>query len=134
MLLNVILSAFKCIIMCMISVLMSLTIRVADNSVKNVSWSVIATLLFCLSGEGDAGDVTMNEKPMFMYYVNDGVYGSFNCLLFDHAEVEPLLLHPQVGRQALANDVTCRSSLKLSRLISIPTPIVFTALSTHRSG
>lgn len=23
-----------------------------------------------------------------MYYVNDGVYGSFNCLLFDHAKVE----------------------------------------------
>ena len=23
-----------------------------------------------------------------MYYVNDGVYGSFNCLLYDHAEVE----------------------------------------------
>jgi len=27
-----------------------------------------------------------------MYYVNDGVYGSFNCLLFDHAEIEPNLL------------------------------------------
>ena len=26
-----------------------------------------------------------------MYYVNDGVYGSFNCILFDHATVEP---HP----------------------------------------
>jgi len=23
------------------------------------------------------------------YYINDGVYGSFNCLLFDHAAVEP---------------------------------------------
>jgi len=27
----------------------------------------------------------------FMYYVNDGVYGSFNCLLFDHAVVHPEL-------------------------------------------
>lgn len=25
----------------------------------------------------------------FMYYVSDGVYGSFNCLLYDHATVEP---------------------------------------------
>ena len=25
----------------------------------------------------------------FMYYVNDGVYGSFNCLVFDHATVTP---------------------------------------------
>ena len=24
-----------------------------------------------------------------MYYVNDGVYGSFNCLVFDHATVTP---------------------------------------------
>ena len=23
-----------------------------------------------------------------MYFINDGVYGSFNCLLYDHAEVE----------------------------------------------
>ena len=31
-----------------------------------------------------------------MYYVNDGVYGSFNCLLYDHAEVEPSLLEVQL--------------------------------------
>ena len=24
-----------------------------------------------------------------MYYINDGVYGSFNCLVFDHATVHP---------------------------------------------
>ncbi|RKP34875.1 pyridoxal-dependent decarboxylase [Dimargaris cristalligena] len=28
----------------------------------------------------------------FMYYVNDGVYGSFNCLMFDHATVYPKIL------------------------------------------
>ena len=27
-----------------------------------------------------------------MYYVNDGVYGSFNCLVFDHATVHPEVL------------------------------------------
>ena len=26
-----------------------------------------------------------------MYYVNDGVYGSFNCILYDHAHVKALL-------------------------------------------
>ena len=25
----------------------------------------------------------------YMYYINDGVYGSFNCLVFDHATVVP---------------------------------------------
>jgi len=34
---------------------------------------------------------TENEEgnKSIMYYVNDGVYGSFNCLLYDHAEVHP---------------------------------------------
>lgn len=31
-----------------------------------------------------------NEDTMNMYYVNDGLYGSFNCLIFDHAVVTPL--------------------------------------------
>jgi ornithine decarboxylase len=31
-------------------------------------------------------------RPSFMYYVNDGVYGSFNCTMFDHAVVTPHLL------------------------------------------
>lgn len=30
----------------------------------------------------------------FMYYMNDGVYGSFNCILFDHfnPKGEPLFV------------------------------------------
>ncbi|XP_063298233.1 ornithine decarboxylase [Pelobates fuscus] len=31
-----------------------------------------------------------NDKTL-MYYVNDGVYGSFNCILYDHAHVKPVL-------------------------------------------
>eukprot|EP00092_Neocalanus_flemingeri_P014436 GFUD01015575.1.p1 GENE.GFUD01015575.1~~GFUD01015575.1.p1 ORF type:complete len:450 (-),score=107.62 GFUD01015575.1:188-1537(-) len=27
-------------------------------------------------------------KPDLMYYINDGVYGSFNCILYDHAVVQ----------------------------------------------
>lgn len=30
----------------------------------------------------------------FMYYVNDGVYGSFNCILYDHAHPIPSPLTP----------------------------------------
>lgn len=30
-----------------------------------------------------------SDELGFMYYVNDGVYGSFNCLVFDHATVHP---------------------------------------------
>ena len=42
-------------------------------------------------------ECTADDEPQFMYYVNDGVYGSFNCLMFDHATVETCLLDPQVS-------------------------------------
>lgn len=32
-----------------------------------------------------------SDSKSFMYYLNDGVYGSFNCILFDHATVVPEL-------------------------------------------
>jgi ornithine decarboxylase len=49
-----------------------------------------------------------------MYYINDGVYGSFNCLLFDHQEVTATLLHPEVhlGKETLNTSIwgpTCDS-------------------------
>ncbi|KAK7057321.1 ornithine decarboxylase [Favolaschia claudopus] len=31
-------------------------------------------------------------EPSIMYYINDGVYGAFNCILFDHQVVEPFVL------------------------------------------
>lgn len=37
-----------------------------------------------------------SDRPAFMYYVNDGVYGSFNCLIFDHATLNPQVL-PRVS-------------------------------------
>lgn len=38
------------------------------------------------------GTLSAGEDKSFMYYVNDGVYGSFNCLLFDHAQAFPKVL------------------------------------------
>ena len=35
----------------------------------------------------DHGADEREEK--FMYYLNDSVYGSFNCIMFDHATVTP---------------------------------------------
>jgi len=32
------------------------------------------------------------EQPSVMYYINDGVYGAFNCILFDHQVVQPFVL------------------------------------------
>jgi len=33
-------------------------------------------------------NLSQNDEPSHMYYVNDGVYGSFNSLMYDHATVE----------------------------------------------
>lgn len=30
-----------------------------------------------------------NSVTNNMYYINDGVYGSFNCILYDHQHVVP---------------------------------------------
>lgn len=35
-------------------------------------------------------DEGTNDRTL-MYYVNDGVYGSFNCILYDHAHCLPTL-------------------------------------------
>jgi hypothetical protein len=54
---------------------------------------------FTLAGAGEAAlsgvlkqvlaDATAGCEDDFSYYVNDGVYGSFNNLMFDHATVRP---------------------------------------------
>ncbi|KAF9196931.1 hypothetical protein BGZ50_004518 [Haplosporangium sp. Z 11] len=33
-----------------------------------------------------------NGNPTHMYYINDGMYGSFNCIMFDHQICEPKVL------------------------------------------
>lgn len=38
------------------------------------------------------------EVTNVMYYINDGVYGSFNSLLYDHAQVTPVPLNPHLGK------------------------------------
>jgi len=34
---------------------------------------------------------TVDEEKRFLYYVNDGVYQSFNCIFFDHVHPTPLV-------------------------------------------
>lgn len=41
-----------------------------------------------------AEDTVPTEKVR--YYLNDGVYGSFNCILYDHATVTPTVLREEV--------------------------------------
>jgi ornithine decarboxylase len=35
------------------------------------------------------------EVDSVMYYVNDGLYGTFNCVIYDHARLNPMYLEPR---------------------------------------
>jgi ornithine decarboxylase len=56
---------------------------------------------------GTADKESDSMDTMYMYYVNDGVYGSFNCILFDHATVKPILF----DEERFENDPRFKSSL-----------------------
>ncbi|KAG8229860.1 hypothetical protein J437_LFUL009135 [Ladona fulva] len=46
-------------------------------------------------------DEDVKEQPKIMYYINDGVYGSFGNLLYDHAHVTPIPLKPILSSSKL---------------------------------
>jgi len=58
-------------------------------SAYTLAVNVIAKRRPC--AELDPEEKTAVEEAKVMYYVNDGVYGSFNCLLYDHATVRPIV-------------------------------------------
>ena len=65
-----------------------------------------------------------DNEPCSMYYVNDGVYGSFNCLIFDHAEVQPVPLVDTTDRPLQKCSVwgpTCDSLDRILEVITLPT-------------
>ncbi|XP_058034427.1 ornithine decarboxylase [Ahaetulla prasina] len=52
--------------------------------------NIIAKKIVIKEQTGSDDEEELNDKTL-MYYVNDGVYGSFNCILYDHAHVKPVL-------------------------------------------
>ncbi|XP_035213018.1 ornithine decarboxylase-like [Stegodyphus dumicola] len=63
------------------------------------------------------------NEPTCMYYVNDGVYGSFNCLIFDHAEVQPIPLIDSENRPIKKSSLwgpTCDSMDRILETCHLP--------------
>ena len=50
------------------------------------------TLVTNIHSKKNIYDAISDDINHMMYYINDGVYGSFNCLLYDHQVVKPVLL------------------------------------------
>lgn len=48
------------------------------------------------------------EQTRFNYYLNDGLYGSFNCVLYDHVTCAPSLLLSQRDLAAVVEDTVAR--------------------------
>lgn len=49
------------------------------------AWSTLFALV-----QGKRSVPVHDKQKKFLYYINDGVYGSFNCLMFDHAKANPI--------------------------------------------
>jgi len=59
----------------------------------------------------------------FMYYINDGVYGSFNCKVFDHNNPEPIAIgkaHTEARYTSVLWGPTCDSLDKVHEGASLP--------------
>lgn len=66
---------------------------------------------------------TVNDNQ-FMYYLNDGVYGSFNCKVFDHYNPEPLAIGKDMTNEPRFMSVlwgpTCDSLDKVHDGVQLP--------------
>jgi len=63
------------------------------------------------------------SEPEFLYYVTDGVYGSFNCLIFDHAQPKPEFLNKPADDNLYTSTIfgpTCDSIDCIAKNIMLP--------------
>ncbi|ORX52269.1 ornithine decarboxylase [Piromyces finnis] len=62
--------------------------RYYSASAFTIATNIIARRIVKRDGSDD-GIVGNDDHPSFMYYINDGIYGSFNSIMFDHQHPRP---------------------------------------------
>jgi ornithine decarboxylase len=79
------------------------------------------TLVVNVIGKKDIVDLTDGEK-MFVYYLNDGMYGSFNCVHFDHAKPVICPFNERDGKRYKSKifGPTCDSMDKITDEVFLP--------------
>jgi diaminopimelate decarboxylase len=77
------------------------------------------TLVFNVIGKKK---IVENEETNFMYYMNDGVYGCFNCLMFDgqKPEIKPFQKEKEKTYKTTVFGPTCDSVDTIMRGIDMP--------------
>jgi ornithine decarboxylase len=77
-------------------------------------------LVLCITGK----KYSIDEKgeKLFLYYLNDGIYNSFNCIIFDHAIVDiiPLISRDGPIYQSKLFGPTCDSMDVIKENILLP--------------
>ncbi|KAH7906947.1 pyridoxal-dependent decarboxylase [Hygrophoropsis aurantiaca] len=72
------------------------------------------------------------DEPSVMYYINEGVYGAFNCIMFDHQVVSPYVLtlngsfHHSASEPLLFSSVwgpTCDSIDCVCKMVELPSAL-----------
>jgi len=74
------------------------------------------TLVCCVVAKKRVGD-------KFIYYLNDGVYGSFNCIIFDHQNPEILPMSSKDSTNVYESQIfgnTCDSLDEIKRSVMLP--------------
>eukprot|EP00158_Paraphelidium_tribonemae_P008622 Partr_v1_DN28630_c2_g1_i4_m50071 putative ornithine decarboxylase len=69
----------------------------------------VFTLAVNVTAKRTIAPATVADQESYMYYINDGIYGSFNCIPFDHANPTPRVLVRDnnflFGQQSEADDL-----------------------------
>uniref|UniRef100_A0A1I7XL36 ornithine decarboxylase n=1 Tax=Heterorhabditis bacteriophora TaxID=37862 RepID=A0A1I7XL36_HETBA len=86
-------------------------------------------------------DFSDADRPGFMYYLNDGVYGSFNCILFDHVQPVGRPLFDEIEEEYLTTvwGPTCDSLDKIEdqkwmRRLSVGDWVVYSNMGAYTSA
>lgn len=73
----------------------------------------------------------------FIYYINDGIYGSFNCIIFDHQEPELIPMQPRNATLLYKSQIfgnTCDSLDEIKRCVMLPELFVGDQLCVKHFG
>jgi len=77
------------------------TLRIIAEPGRFFACSAVSLLTKVIAKAKPSVDESDGVEEKFRYYLNDGVYGSFNCIIYDHAEVEPEVLKGLAGMAKL---------------------------------
>lgn len=92
-------------------------------SAFSLAVNVIAKKVVQLDNCG-SDDEEISPNKNIMYYVNDGVYGSFNCIFFDHAHPKPILQKkPSPDQPVYTSSLwgpTCDGLDKIAECLQLP--------------